>query len=313
MHKFINNIKKIPMIDYIFIIIIGTAIFTGLILSKKIDASDELWNFQNLYKIYNGYGIYTDTNIIITPLFFYIGLIFMKIFGATLFSFRIYAIFIAVLMYMSLYSLINVIIKKKVYSFTYATIIIFLLGDTLYAANYNTLAMCFVLIGLTLYFKIYERRDKISNRQEIIYNSLIGLSMFIVFLTKQNIGVFYILSIIIVEFIRKKDLKTFFKTLFIQLLSALVFLIIFLVYYYVIGQLNSFLDYTVFSLNEFGINNFVFNITNLDYRVTLISIVLIAVVTTLIICKLNKTEDEIKAYFTYFDILNNFERELSNL
>ncbi len=29
--------------------------------------------------------------------------------------------------------------------------------------------------------------------------------------------------------------------------------------------------------------------------------------------KLNKTEDEIKAYFTYFDILNNFERELSNL
>lgn len=29
--------------------------------------------------------------------------------------------------------------------------------------------------------------------------------------------------------------------------------------------------------------------------------------------KLSKTEDEIKAYFTYFDILNNFERELSNL
>lgn len=28
---------------------------------------------------------------------------------------------------------------------------------------------------------------------------------------------------------------------------------------------------------------------------------------------LNKTEDEVKAYFSYFDILNNFERELSKL
>lgn len=29
--------------------------------------------------------------------------------------------------------------------------------------------------------------------------------------------------------------------------------------------------------------------------------------------KLNKTEEEVKAYFTYFDILSNFEKELSNL
>jgi len=29
--------------------------------------------------------------------------------------------------------------------------------------------------------------------------------------------------------------------------------------------------------------------------------------------KLNKTEDEVKAIFTYFDILNNFERELFNI
>lgn len=29
--------------------------------------------------------------------------------------------------------------------------------------------------------------------------------------------------------------------------------------------------------------------------------------------KLNKTEDEVKAIFTYFDIINNFEREMSNI
>lgn len=29
--------------------------------------------------------------------------------------------------------------------------------------------------------------------------------------------------------------------------------------------------------------------------------------------KLNRTEDEIKAYFSYFDIINNFEKDLSNL
>ena len=29
--------------------------------------------------------------------------------------------------------------------------------------------------------------------------------------------------------------------------------------------------------------------------------------------KLHKTEDEVKAIFSYFDIINNFERDLANL
>lgn len=39
----------------------------------------------------------------------------------------------------------------------------------------------------------------------------------------------------------------------------------------------------------------------------------IGLTTKEIATKLNKTEDEVKAIFTYFDILNNFEKELSNI
>ena len=35
-------------------------------------SNDELWNFQNIYKMINGYTIYNDSNVIITPIFFYL-------------------------------------------------------------------------------------------------------------------------------------------------------------------------------------------------------------------------------------------------
>ena len=51
---------------------------------------DELWNFSNCYKMFEGYKIYRDLNVIITPLFFYTAQVFFKLFGATILSFKIY-------------------------------------------------------------------------------------------------------------------------------------------------------------------------------------------------------------------------------
>ena len=49
-----------------------------------VTSNDELWNFQNIYKMINGYKIYNDSNVIITPIFFYLGAIFLEIFSAKL-------------------------------------------------------------------------------------------------------------------------------------------------------------------------------------------------------------------------------------
>ena len=89
--KILNNLKKC---DNILIIIIFAIMISGVSLFIKVQPNDELWNFANIYKMTNGFKIYTDLNIIITPLFFYLAQIFFNIFGANILSFRMFNILI---------------------------------------------------------------------------------------------------------------------------------------------------------------------------------------------------------------------------
>lgn len=65
-NKTIKFIKKYD-IDVVIIILL---LITPIIFCTYMGFEDELWNFANTYKIYNGYKVYKDINIIITPLFF---------------------------------------------------------------------------------------------------------------------------------------------------------------------------------------------------------------------------------------------------
>ena len=85
--KQINFIKKH---DNIFAIILFFLSIFGITINVFITNSDELWNFQNIYKMYNGFQIYKDANVIVTPLFFWIGEFLFKILGANFFIFRVY-------------------------------------------------------------------------------------------------------------------------------------------------------------------------------------------------------------------------------
>ena len=53
--------------------------FFALIL--EVQVGDELFNFQSIVKITNGYMLYKDFNVIVTPIFFIFGAIMQKIFG----------------------------------------------------------------------------------------------------------------------------------------------------------------------------------------------------------------------------------------
>ena len=59
--------------DNIIILFIMLLISSSFLLAVPLDANDELWNFSNVYKMVNGYQIYEDLNVIVTPLFFYLG------------------------------------------------------------------------------------------------------------------------------------------------------------------------------------------------------------------------------------------------
>ena len=63
-----NFVKKH---DNIFAILLFFLATFGIALDVGIASSDEICNFQNAYKLYNGFQIYKDINIIVTPLFFW--------------------------------------------------------------------------------------------------------------------------------------------------------------------------------------------------------------------------------------------------
>ena len=112
MKKIIEKIKKKEDV-FIFLLIAFSLI--GITLNVKLDASDELWNFQNIYKMYNGFVIYKDANVICTPLFFYIGNLLFRVLSANFFVFRIYSIVIySVYIFVNYKILAKLKINKKI-------------------------------------------------------------------------------------------------------------------------------------------------------------------------------------------------------
>lgn len=69
-----KNLKIDILVFIIFLIPIAT-----IVLNSPIIIGDEIWNFQNVMKLSRGLELYKDCNVIVTPMFFYIGKIFLKV------------------------------------------------------------------------------------------------------------------------------------------------------------------------------------------------------------------------------------------
>ena len=94
MKKLISLIKKH---DNIFVIILILFSILGMTYNVYFMNSDESYNFLNTYKMAEGLMIYKDSNVIITPLFFYVAEIFLRIFGENIFVFRTLNLIISII------------------------------------------------------------------------------------------------------------------------------------------------------------------------------------------------------------------------
>ena len=158
-NKFFNKETKINFLVIIFILF-SVSIFS---FNLKFNANDELWNFSNVYKMSNGEEIYKDINVIITPLFYYIGQTLFSIFGANYLVFRIYNL----LLFGVLFYLIYLVLKRlgidKTRSFTYLILIYILLCVYItIGANYNVLAFIFVLLGILHNLNLKKKKNRLS-------------------------------------------------------------------------------------------------------------------------------------------------------
>ena len=242
MKKIINKIKE-KDIDIILMLII---IITPLIVLTPIEVGDEIWNFGFVYKMSNGLLPYKDLNIIVTPLFHIIGVAFLKVFGKSLLSFKIYNIVICLTTYFTMFKIFKNLNIKKENSIIYL-LLIFLItsGIAVSGANYNLLAIEFVLITILLVVK--------NKQNYIVY----GLLIFATALTKQNIGIYLAIGLTGYILVNRIDIiKKVFKMYITVCLSGIIFLFVL----NKIGILYDFYSYTFAGIMEFKNNNFTLTI-----------------------------------------------------
>ena len=183
---------------------------------------DEIWNYGFSYNISKGMVPYRDFNMVITPLFNFIGSFFIKIFGNYLYSVNILISLIATLILFLMYSTIG----KKVF--------IILPLITLYLFySYNIFCILLMVIILNCINSNYKNKD-----------ILISLLVSFIFLTKQSIGLCLVIPLIYYSKNKLKDIIIF-----------LIPICIFLIYLIYNDALYNFIDYCFLGLFNFKEDN----------------------------------------------------------
>ncbi len=274
MKEKIEKIKKyIIKYDEFFV----TLSFFVLILGNALwicgEVGDELWDFNNIYKMYNGYKLYVDINVITTPLYHCIGLLIFKVLGANFFALRIYNSMIFTIIFLGVYKIFKALnIRKK--DSLILTLLMFIINITKIQdmATYTDLAIAFYIFAILVLLKKEKYKHYI-----LIESALIVL----VLLTKQNIGALYILGLIIYYFLNIKDIKELLKILGITGLFSTAFLLILKT----IGNLEEFIDLCVLGIREFAQKNITVG------EKEILFLLLITFINISLIVLLNKSKD----------------------
>ena len=258
-----NIIEKIKRKDNIVIFILFFLIALGVGLNLSLEAGDELLNFQNVYKMYNGFKIYEEINVIITPLFFWLAEGIFNLFYANLFVFRVSHCVMMAILFLFTYKLL----KKLELPKTIAVLTILMINLQEFflliriSFNYNNMALLFFIIGV--YYLINEKTRKNLYIQAII--------TILIILTKQNLGVYYLLGNIIYFGISKTHIKEILKYISIILVAGIVFVTYFII--------DNFINYTLGGMGEFANENVSFDFSGIIFMlgITITNIVISSV------------------------------------
>ncbi len=239
--KVLEVIKKHEKIIVSIVLLIITM---GVILNNPIKQTDEITLFYETFKMNNGHPIYKEVNVLVTPLFFYIGVLLLKIFSPTYLTYRIFGTVIWVYLFYNIYSLLCTLkVNKKLTFLTLALMPIFLRNAIVMGANYNILAIALILFATNLYLKCENKDIKSYITQ--------GILIFLIFMTKQNIGGYYAIALVILEFNNSNTIKEKIKNIFLLALPTIIGFSAYLIYLYFANSLYNFIDYVFLGMLEF--------------------------------------------------------------
>ncbi len=259
-----NIINKLKEKDNIIVFILFFLISLGIGLNIYLEASDEIWNFQNVYKMYNGFKIYQEINVIITPFFFWIAEAIFHILGANLCVFRISNCIMMAILFLYTYKILKKLNLSKSLSLLAVFFIMlqqfFLLIRICF--NYNTMALLFFVIGV--YYLINEK-----TKNNVFIQAIITI---LITLTKQNIGIYYLIGNLIYLSIDKISIKEKLKKILKYMSVILVGGIAFIIYLILDNNLFNFFNYTLGGILEFANENLIFDISGIAFMLSVIII-----------------------------------------
>lgn len=187
---------------------------------------DEIWNYGFTYNIANGLIPYKDFNMVITPFYPFLGALFLIIFGKSLLVYHIFNALICT----GIFYFMKITLNKSYY-IVYSILLLVSLP------NYSLFSI--LLLYIILYLEDNKKND-----------FLIGIFIGLTFLTKQNIGIMFILPSILTKKFKKIKNRT---------IGFITPNIIFFLYLIITDSLLSFIDYAFLGLSSFAENNILFS------------------------------------------------------
>lgn len=216
--------KKKFILKFVFVFLFF--LIWNLIIN--VEQNDEIWNYGFAHNIYSGLIPYRDFNMVITPFYPFIMSLLFHIFGSSMLVFHIEMAFIITITCFLLYDLI----KEKIYILG---IFVIFFSDSLTFPSYNLFLLFLVILLMYL-----EKKDC----NDYLIGIIIGLSI----LTKQSIGIFFILPSLLY-------IKSNYKKIIKRVIGLIIPCSIFLFYLLITQSFNQFMDLCFFGLFDFGVEN----------------------------------------------------------
>ena len=225
--------------------------FTFFLITFSITSSyegnnfgDRMWNFQWAYKLYNGFKIYKEVELIATPLYFILEKIVFIVFSPNYISVHLLNAIINTFMYYMAYLIFKEYIKSTKKSVIYTfLLILFTLPILFDGGAYTSLAIAFYLLGIFL---------KTKNKNNWFTD---GVILFMIFFSKQNVALFYIFSLICeMIFLRRDKIKEAIQYLIKSILTFTGLLLCFALVLFLNNCLYDFINYCFLGMKEFTKN-----------------------------------------------------------
>jgi len=205
------------------ILFIALFIFNFIINYFTISNNDLIWNYGFCYNVAKGLKMYTDFNMVITPLYPTIFGLIMKLLGNNTIIFFLSNALLPTIIFMIVY---------KYYKKSFIELILLL--SFVSNPNYNLLCMTFLFI-------LFVLEDKNKN------DYLIGIVLGLVFLTKSPMGLLTLASLYYY-----KDIKKIIK----RFIGFIIPNLLYIFYFYLNGSLLDYLNYAFGSIIDFASDNY---------------------------------------------------------